>query len=154
MRRGLMICSIIFAVIIVLIYVYESSWIVYNIQKKQMDSLELIKFYSSKSFSDDVKVESIEFKPDSGYFGDEALKAILSVPIGEIDNLFSTKTRDYDKSHSIFERGSENIEFSCVIMSSVKKIAIHTQRTIRFTIMKPEKEYAKVYVSIDKLGWK
>lgn len=153
MRKGLIVFALILIAGIVLC-IYESSWIMYNIQKKQINSLELIEFYTTKTFSNNVKVISVEFIPDGRFFDDEVLKAELLVPISEINQLFPDEVRDYDETHSIFEKGSKEIEFSCRTMSSVQKLFVTTQRTVHFTVMKSDGEYTKVFISIDRLGWK
>ena len=142
------------------LWAYNTPWITYCIQKKIMTPTELINFYTSKSFSNEMEIVNLEFGKDTQnvpkgvYYKDEYLKAELLVPVQEIDILFPTKSRIYDKSFSIFERESENIDFSVFQASRVERRDESTQRTIHYTIMKPKEQKVKIFIFIDKLGWK
>ena len=135
------------------LYYYNVGWIAYNIQKRQLSTLELIKYYTSIPFSNSTKIEKVEFSEDTEGEWDEYLEVVFLVPFSEIEYLFSERNKDYDKSSSVFERNSEDIVFSSIIFNTVRKWNGKTQRTINFTVMKPDEEYSKIYVSIDKLGW-
>ena len=151
MQKVIFVCATVLAVILILICIYEYPWLTYNFQKMQLTPVELIRLYTMKSFSDNVEVESIEFIKD-GWF-DESIKAVILVPSEEINELFPERIRDYNKLHSVFETGSESISFSSAVLVSVTKLISRTQRNIHFTVMKSERQYTKIYLSVNHLGW-
>ena len=154
MKKFLIILSI-FMVLITAFIIYwnNDSWMAYNLQKRRLSTLDLIKDYTRIKFPNSTKIESYRFKEDTPIFNDECLKATLLVPTSEIANLFPEKIRDYNISRAVLGDDKKNIYFSALQFSTVKKWLDKTQRSIHFTVIKPKNNYSKVYISIDKLGW-
>lgn len=143
--------------LIAILFYFNNGWIAYNIQKKQLTTLELLQYYTNIPFTNaNIEIESVEFTKDTPKYMDEALKAILLVPTKEIDHLFKEEVRNYNVTSMpmrFMGDDESSVYFNIPMFQAVRRWLIKTSRSITIAVLKPEGEYTKVYVSIDKLGW-
>lgn len=157
MRKIKYIAIFIIVIIILIVLLYNDGWYIYKIQKKILSPLRLVEYYTDIKFPTETIVDKIEYKKDSpDILNDEYCEATLSISANKINSLFKEEYRDYDPSHAYGappNSDTQKIDYSCVMYNTVRRWNSKTQRTILFTVMKPENEISKVHISIDKLGW-
>ncbi len=139
-------------------YIYDGAYVIETMTSTE---LELINKYATYKtpFSDKTIVEDFVLKDDiESYFyhHNQYIKATLLVPNDEIDDIFPEKLREYDIDLVLDLRKNDNesFYFGVWMPRRVEKWPERTSRSITYTVLIPGNEYTKVYLSVDKLGWK
>lgn len=139
-------------------YIYDGAYVIETMTSTE---LELINEYATYKtpFSDKTIVEDFVLKDDiESYFyhHNQYIKATLLVPNDEIDDIFPEKLREYDIDLVLDLRKNDNesFYFGVWMPRRVEKWPERTSRSITYTVLIPGNEYTKVYLSVDKLGWK
>lgn len=139
-------------------YIYDGAYVIETMTSTE---LELINEYATYKtpFSDKTIVEDFVLKDDiESYFyhHNQYIKATLLVPNDEIDDIFPEKLRCYDTDMYLDLRKNDNevVHFKIWMPRAVVKWPDKTSRNIQYNVLVSGNEYTKVYLSVDKLGWK
>ena len=139
-------------------YIYDGAYVIETMTSTE---LELINKYATYKtpFSDKTIVEDFVLKDDiESYFyhHNQYIKATLLVPNDEIDDIFPENLRVYDIDLVLDLRKNDNESFCFGVWMprTVVKWPEGTSRTITYTVLTPGNKYTKVYLLVDKLGWK
>ncbi|MDY6315245.1 MAG: hypothetical protein SPL89_08800 [Clostridia bacterium] len=144
--------------LIILYYFYDGAYVIETMTSTE---LELINEYATYKtpFSDKTIVEDFVLKDDiESYFyhHNQYIKATLLVPNDEIDAIFPEELRCYDTDMYFDLRKNDNevVHFKIWMPRAVVKWPDKTSRNIQYNVLVSGNEYTKVYLSVDKLGWK
>jgi len=144
--------------LIVLYYFYDGAYVIETMTSTE---LELINEYATYKtpFSDKTIVEDFVLADDTDshfYRHNQYIEATLLVPNDEIDAIFPENLREYDIDLVLDLRKNDNESFCFGVWMprTVVKWPEGTSRTITYTVLTPENKYTKVYLLVDKLGWK
>lgn len=134
----------------------------YVLSKIGASKLELINRYTVIQFPRNTVIEKFKIENDiESYFfsHNQYMEATVLVPNDKIDNMFERVICEYesDKLMDVREgkkRGTtENFWFNAWIPRTVTKWFDKTDRSINFTVEKPEAKYTRVYLFVSCLGW-
>ncbi len=151
---------IMFFVLVLVLFIHLKNNGLYILNKITLTEIELINKYTSIDFPKETVIEYFVLDDDinSNFFSyNQYLKATLLVPNEKIDSLFPEDSREYNKDMILDlrrEETDENINFGVWAPITVVKWFAKTQRSILITAMEPGDTYTRMYVSVDKLGWK
>ena len=158
-KKCLVILLPVFAVLLIILYYFYDG--AYVIETMTSTELELINEYATYKtpFSDKTIVEDFVLADDTDshfYRHNQYIEATLLVPNDEIDAIFPENLREYDIDLVLDLRKNDNesFYFGVWMPRRVEKWPERTSRSITYTVLIPGNEYTKVYLSVDKLGWK
>ncbi len=145
------------------IYQYTINEGVYLLKRLTCDELDLINEYAiyNYEFPSTTVIEKFELfnDYDSNFLNhSQAIKATLLVPNNEMDKLFPQEIRDYDgiyTSDLSHGKTNEKVLFGVWLPRTVQKWFVsRAQQDVMYTVMEPGKDKTRVYLLVDKLGWR
>jgi len=169
-RIVIILTVIILLAVFPILYYYKSS-IGFNIERITGTQQGMINKYFHTKLNDESLIKNFVIKKDIEFH--YCIEAELAVPENKINEIFAYYDKhkkitveemdeDYFRAQMYSKIGvnKDNFDYQYNIFDSVYRKALlgvsetHTQRTSTLIFTKPVDGYVRVYLYIDKLGWK